>query len=230
LGVPARDALPFFRHLTNLDHLELEGIYTHFSSADSDPDYTAGQVRVFRDVIRPLRASGFNFAYIHAANSAGTLAAKDNHFNMVRVGLAMYGLSPSPALALPPGARPALSWKTMIAQVKTLPSGHPVGYGNTYLTHGDERVAVIPVGYADGFRRALSGKGEVLVHGQRAPVIGRVSMEKTVINVTHIPDVTVGDEVVLIGQQGDECITADEIASKLDTISYEVLTGIQPRR
>ncbi|NWG16200.1 MAG: alanine racemase [Chloroflexi bacterium] len=230
LGVLASETLPFFRHLINLDNLEIEGIYTHFSSADSDPDYTAGQVRIFKDLLRPLRASDFNFAYIHAANSAGTLASPDNHFNMVRVGLAMYGLSPAEKLSLPAGIRPVLSWKTVVAQVKTLPSGHPVGYGNTYLTHGEERVAMLPVGYADGYRRGLSSNAEVLIHGRRAPIIGRVSMEKIVVNVTDIPDVSIGDEVVLIGTQGEETITADDLARRLNTISYEVLTGIQTRR
>lgn len=230
VGVLASETLSFFRHLINLNHLEIEGIYTHFSSADSDAAYTAQQVKTFKDLLRPLRASDFNFAYIHAANSAGTLATKENHFNMVRVGLALYGLSPDEQLRLPDGVKPVLAWKTTVAQVKTLPPNHPVGYGNTYRTPGEERIAVIPVGYADGFRRGLSNCGEVLVHGQRAPVVGRVSMEKTTINVTHIPDVSIGDEVVLIGTQGDETITAADIARKLDTISYEVLTGLQPRR
>jgi alanine racemase len=229
LGVLASDALTLFRHLVNLSSLEIEGIYTHFASADEDPDFTAHQVRVFKDVLKPLRASGFSFAYIHAANSAGTLASKDNHFNMVRVGLAMYGLAPSPAIILPAEIQPVLSWKTVIAQVKTLPAGHGVGYGGTYHTTGEERIAVIPVGYADGFRRAPNNWGEVLVHGQRAPLVGRVSMEKASINVTHIPNVTIGDEVVLIGRQGDGLITTDEVAGRLGTNNYEVLTGILPR-
>ncbi len=230
LGVLAQDALTYFRHLVNLQNLDIEGIYTHFSSADVDPDYTAEQVRGFKEVLRPLRASGFSFAYIHAANSAGTLASKDNHFNMVRVGLALYGLSPSPRLPLSQEYRPVLTWKTSVAQVKTLPAGHPVGYGNTYVTRQEERIAVIPVGYADGFRRSPNHWGEVLVHGQRAPIVGRVSMEKTAINVSHISNVAIGDEVVLIGAQGDATITADDVARRLDTISYEVLTTIQPRR
>jgi alanine racemase len=229
LGILASEAVALFRHLVNLHQLDLEGIYTHFSSADEDPEYTAGQARTFRDVLKPLRASGFNFAYIHAANSAATLSMKDTHFNMVRVGIAMYGQSPSQKVRVPREFRPALTWKTVVAQVKTLPSGHPVGYGNTYFTSGEERIAVLPIGYADGFRRAPKNWGDVLVHGRRAPIVGRVSMEKTTINVTHIPDVTIGDEVVLLGRQGDEEITADEVAGQLGTISYEVLTTILPR-
>lgn len=229
MGVLKQEAMNLFRHLMNLSGLDVEGIYTHFASADEDADFTAMQVKAFKEIVKPLRASGFNFAYVHAANSAGTLASKDNHFNMVRVGLAMYGLSPSANVPVPAEFRPVLSWKTVVAQVKTLPRGHAVGYGRTYRTPEDERIAVLPVGFADGFRRAPKNWGEVLVHGQRAPVIGRVSMEKTTINVTHIPDVSIGDEVVLLGRQGSETILVDDVANRLGTNNYEVVTGILPR-
>jgi alanine racemase len=229
LGILPEDTMPFFRYLAVMNHLDVEGLYTHFSVADADPDYTGEQVKAFKGVIKPLRAGGFDFRYIHAPNSAGMLASADNHFNMVRVGLAMYGLSPSETISVPPGFSPVLTWKTLIAQVRTLPAGHPIGYGNTYRTRGEERIAVIPVGYADGFRRSPENWGEVLVHGQFAPVVGRISMEKTSINVTHIPEVAIGDEVVLLGSQGDVQITADDIARRLGTINYEVVTNILPR-
>jgi alanine racemase len=229
LGILPEDTMPFFRHLAVMNHLDVEGLYTHFSVADEDADYTEEQVKTFKGVIKPLRAGGFDFKYIHAANSAGMLASADNHFSMVRVGLAMYGLSPSETVSVPPEFKPVLTWKTIIAQVRTLPAGHPVGYGNTYRTRGEERIAVIPVGYADGFRRSPHNWGEVLVHGQLAPVVGRVSMEKTSIDVSHIPDVAIGDEVVLLGRQGDAQITADDIARRLGTINYEVVTNILPR-
>ena len=229
LGVLASEAIPFFRTLLTLTHLEVEGVYTHFSMADEDLDYTLEQSKTFKQILSPLRAAGFKFKYIHAANSAGTLISKETHFNAVRTGLAMYGLSPSEQVQVPQTFRPVLSWKTLIAQVKTLPPGHPVGYGGTYYAKDTERVAVIPVGYSDGLRRTPQNWGSVLVRGQLAPIIGRVSMEKTSINVTHIPDVTIGDEVVLIGRQGNALITADEIAERIGTISYEVLCGIVPR-
>jgi alanine racemase len=229
LGVMPKDAMNLFRHILNLKSLDVEGVFTHFASADEDADYTAFQLKTFKDLLKPLRASGFSFKYTHAANSAATLASKENHFNMVRVGLAMYGLIPSPTVPLPPEFRPVLSWKTVVAQVKTLPPNHPVGYGRTYYTQAEERIAILPVGYADGFRRAPNTWREVLVHGQRAAVIGRVSMEKTAINVTAIPGVSVGDEVVLLGQQGDEYLTAEAIAKQLGTINYEVVTSILPR-
>ncbi|MBE2270940.1 MAG: alanine racemase, partial [Anaerolinea sp.] len=229
LGVLAAAAVPFFRQLLNLTNLEIEGIYTHFSMADESADYTAEQVRVFKRVLTPLRAAGFSFKYVHAANSAGTLASKENHFNAVRVGLAMYGLSPSDEVRVPNSFKPVMTWKTSVAQVKTLPPNHPVGYGNTYVTSTEEKVAVLPVGYSDGLRRAPANWGFVLIHGQLAPIVGRVSMEKTVINVTGIPEVAIGDEVVLLGRQDDATLSADDIAKRIGTISYEVVCGILPR-
>lgn len=228
LGMLPESTVNTFRQLSAMSSLDIEGIFTHFSSADEDSDFTAQQVETFRNVIRPLRAAGFNFRYTHAANSAGTLTSKDNHFNMVRVGLALYGLHPSDKVQLSDEFKPVMTWKTVIAQVKTLPPSHFVGYGNTYRTRGPETIAILPIGYADGFRR-WPNWGEVLVHGQRAPIIGRVSMEKTTINVSHIPDVSIGDEVVLLGRQGEAAITAEEIALRLGTINYEVVCSVLPR-
>ncbi|MGC8782085.1 MAG: alanine racemase C-terminal domain-containing protein, partial [Anaerolineae bacterium] len=144
-------------------------------------------------------------------------------------GIAVYGLDPSPQVRCPADFRPALVWKTQVAQVKELPPGSYVGYGATYRTGGWERIAVIPVGYADGFRRSPQHWGEVLVHGRRAPIVGRVCMDQTMINVTHIPGVRLGDEVVLIGAQGDERITVEEVAARLGTINYEVVAAILAR-
>jgi alanine racemase len=152
---------------------------------------------------------------------------------LVRSGIAVYGLDPSPQVRCPPGFRPALAWKTQIAQVKELPPGSYVGYGAAYRTTGRQRIAVIPVGYADGFRRAPRHWGEVLVRGQRAAIVGRVSMDQAMIDVTHIAGVRQGDEVVLIGRQsgpaGEDQITAEEVARRLGTINYEVVSAILPR-
>jgi alanine racemase len=224
LGLLPTEAIPFFRHLINLQFLDIEGIYTHFSMADEDPDYTREQIRRFRGIVNPLRASGFQFRYVHTANSAAVLTVPESYFDMVRVGMALFGQSPSDRVPIPPHFRPAFTWKSVIAQVKTLPPGQPVGYGQTYYTTGYERIAVIPVGYSHGFRRKPHNWGQVLVHGQFAPIVGRVSMEKTTINVTHIPDVTIGDEVVLLGQQGANVITPDDVAARLGTNNYEVIT------
>ncbi|NWF68359.1 MAG: alanine racemase [Chloroflexi bacterium] len=229
LGVAVDEAMAFFRYVVALRHIDVEGIYTHFSAADSDPDHTAAQVKEFKGLLKPLRASGFDFKYRHAANSAGTLASKDNHFNMVRCGIALYGISPFADKPLPPQFRPVMSWKTVVAQVRTLPPGHPVGYGNTYVTKGQERIAILPVGYADGFRRAPNHWGEVLIHGQRAPLVGRISMEKSAAAVTHIEGVSIGDEVVLLGKQGEQTIRAEDVAQRWGTIPYEVVTSVLAR-
>ncbi|MBZ0293856.1 MAG: alanine racemase, partial [Anaerolineae bacterium] len=233
MGVLANEAVPLFRHLLNMAYLNIEGIFTHFSMSDEDPEYTAQQLRTFKTVVNPLRANGVNFKYIHTANSAAILTTEDAYFNLVRPGIALYGLSPSETVPIPPAFKPAMTWKTVIAQVKALPPGSPVGYGQTYRTEGQERIAVIPIGYSHGFRRKPNRWQKVLIHGQFAPIVGRVSMEKTSINVTHIPNVSIGDEVVLLGKQGEAEITPDEVAEQLGTNNYEVITTVlarMPRR
>lgn len=218
--------------------------------------YTQEQFTRFQAVIDELAAADITIPLIHATNSAATLryfneqspdpkcptgsfaplrtscwALVIGHSSqlVIRPGIALYGLDPSPEVRCPSDFRPALTWKTQIAQVKTMPPGSCVGYGCTYRTQGEERIAVIPVGYADGFRRAPKNWGEVLVRGQRAPIVGRVCMDQTMINVTHIPGVRQGDEVVLIGRQGDEAITVEEVAARLGTINYEVVSEILAR-
>lgn len=229
LGILPDDSTAFFRALFKMENIEIEGIFTHFSVADEDSRYTIQQIGAFNKVVRPLVGAGFSFKYIHAANSAGILNYPEAHFNMVRAGIAMHGLNPSEEVTVPDDFKPALSWKTTIAQVKTLKAGTFIGYGNTYQTTDTQKIAVIPVGYADGFRRAPHNWREVLVQGQRAPLVGRVSMDQTMLDVTHIEDVKIGDEVILIGKQGDEHITAAEAATQLGTINYELVSTILAR-
>jgi alanine racemase len=229
LGIFAEEAIKAFRHLQAMKNLEMEGIYTHFASADADPEYTSFQVETLQNIVRPLKAAGIKFQYAHAANSPGVLGHQQNYFNMIRPGLILYGLSPSPELSILDGMKPVMSWKTSVLQVKTFPDDYPIGYGNTYFTSGEERIAILPVGYADGFRRAPQTWSYVLIHGQRAPLVGRVSMEKAAVNVSRIPDVRAGDEVVLLGRQGNESITAEMIGEWLGTSNYEVVTTILPR-
>ncbi|MGB7340413.1 MAG: alanine racemase [Phototrophicaceae bacterium] len=229
LGIFAEDTVRAFRMLNTLTNLEIEGIYTHFSSADEDPEVTEFEIEKFTQAIRPLRASGMTVKYTHAANSPATLASDANHFNLVRPGLMLYGLHPSEKVRLYEGMRPVMSWKTRVLQVKDFPAGYPIGYGGTYTTRRDEKIAILPIGYADGFRRAPYTWEYVLIHGQRAPVVGRVSMEKAAVKVEGIADVRMGDEVVLLGKQGDEVITAEMIGEWLETSNYEVVTNILPR-
>jgi alanine racemase len=232
LGVPPAEVFPFVKAVEALPHIEIEGIFTHFSVADSTDafaqHYTQSQIAQFKEVLAALEAEGITIPMVHAANSAGTLLWREAHFNMVRPGIAMYGLAPAPDVPIR-DFRPALSWKTQVAQVQSYDAGAYISYGATYRTRGLERIATIPVGYADGFRRAPQTWGEVLVRGQRAPLVGRVCMDQTMINVTEIPDVQAGDEVVLIGKQGDLHITAEDVATRLGTISYEVVAAILAR-
>jgi alanine racemase len=230
LGLLPEQVVPFLHEVRDLPDLDLAGIFTHFSIADdTNLEYTRWQLARFQKVLDDLAEIGVTFRTIHCANSAAILRLSQAHFNTVRLGLAMYGLRPSPNVSLPAGFRPAMTWKTTIAQVKTLPQGSFVSYGNTYQTEREETIAVIPVGYADGFRRAPTRWHVVLVRGQRAPIVGRVCMDQTMINVNHIPNVRVGDEVVLIGRQGEDEITAEEVADWLGTINYEVVSEILAR-
>jgi alanine racemase len=229
LGLLPDEVVPFVLALRRLPGLALEGIFTHFSVADDDPAYTQWQLNRFHQVLEALEQEGVEFPLVHAANSAAILTLPPSHFTMVRLGIAMYGLDPSSQVRCPPDFRPALAFRTQVAQVKTLPPGSYVSYGNTYQTVGEQRIAVIPVGYADGFRRAPRHWGEVLVRGQRAPIVGRVCMDQTMIDVTAIPGVRQGDEVVLIGEQGQERITAEDVAERLGTINYEVVSEILAR-
>ncbi len=222
--------VPSFLQRIQSPFLEIEALYTHFATADeSDQSLALEQLRLFEALLAELDKAGLRPSLIHAANTAGLLNLTKAHFDMVRPGIGIYGLRPSPDTPLPPGFRPALTFKTTVGQVKTLPPHSPVGYGATYYTQSEETIAILPVGYADGFRRAPRTWGEVLVKGQRAPLVGRVSMDQCAINVSHIPNVRQGDEVVLIGSQGGETITAEEVAEQLGTISYEVVSELLAR-
>lgn len=229
LGIFPDEAVTMARHMSTMNDLELEGVYTHFATADDDIEYANQQLDTFKSVVRALRAAGIRFKFTHAANSAGILNMPDSYFNMVRGGIMLYGLSPTNEVNQPPELLPAMTWKTVVAQVREFLPNHPIGYGNTYYTQEEEIIAILPVGYADGLRRTPKTWKEVLIHGQRAPIVGRVSMEKCAVNVTHIPDVSIGDEVVLLGNQGDERISAEEVAGWLDTNNYEIVTSILPR-
>ncbi|MCG2768626.1 MAG: alanine racemase, partial [Anaerolineae bacterium] len=230
LGLLPLDVVTFMQEIIDLPGLNVEGIFTHFAIADSeDKSYTLGQLSRFKDVLASLRMAGIEVPIVHAANSAAILELPESHFDMVRLGIAMYGLNPSTQVKCPSGFRSALIFKTQIAQVKDLPVGSYISYGCTYCTSRPSRIAVIPVGYADGFRRAPSDWGDVLVRGQRAPIVGRVCMDQTMIDVTDVPGVRQGDDVVLIGRQGRDVITVEEVAERLGTINYEVVSEILAR-
>ena len=229
LGLLPQAAYTVCSKLRNASGVKLEGLYTHFATADDNLPYMRKQLKTFNGVLSQLRNARIQVEYIHTANSAAALNGCDSYFNVVRPGVLLYGLEPMPQSGCAEFLQPVMSWKTQVAQVKTLPPDSPVGYGNAYRTRGSETIAVVPVGYADGLRRTPYTWREVLIHGRRAPLIGRVSMEKITVNVSQIAGVQADDEVVLLGQQGEDSITADEIAGWIGSNNYEVVTSIAPR-
>jgi alanine racemase len=190
---------------------------------------TQEQIKRFQAVVQSIKAAGLAIPRIHAANSAGALSVPGSHFTMARAGCVLYGLHPSLDVPLPAGFRPVLSWKTTVAQVKTIPAGWPVGYGGVYRAPASTRIAMLPVGYGDGLRGRPTPWGDALIGGRRVPVIGRVAMDRCVVSIDEVEDVGVGDEVVLIGRQGREEITAEEAARRLDLSNTELLAGLGER-
>jgi Alr-MurF fusion protein len=233
LGIRAEqiaEILELVHEIIDLPGLELEGIYTHFAMADTqDLTHARMQLSRFQHVLQAIERAQIRAPLVHAANSAAILSLSEAHFNMVRPGIALYGLDPSQQVRLPGAFRPALSFKTQVAQVKDIPEGECISYGCTYITERPTRVAILPVGYADGFRRSPTNWGSVLVHGQEAPLLGRVCMDQCIVDVSHIPQVRAGDEVVLIGRQGELSLTAEHVAQRLGTINYEVVSEILAR-
>lgn len=228
LGVESEGAADLVFYLTKKSGVVFEGIFTHFACADeANPEPTNQQENRFRKVVADIHALGFEPAVIHAANSAASLTRPSSFFNLVRFGIAMYGLHPSSTCLVPREMTAVLTWKSSLSQVKTVPTGSGISYGHEYKTRGDEIIGTVPVGYADGYRRASGNI--VLVRGKRVPVIGRVCMDQIMVQLNQIPDAQTGDEVVLIGTQGEETIPAEEVAKSWNTINYEVVCGIGQR-
>lgn len=215
-------------------HLLLEGVSTHFATV-RDPEQTRKQSALFEDAVAILAAAGLRPALIHMANSAAILARSETWKTMIRPGIALYGYSRLRAVGAtqskeaPAPLRPVLAWKTRVIAVKDVPAGQAIGYGGTFVTQQPSRIAVLPVGYADGFHRLLSNRGRVIIRGEFAPVAGRVSMDLTTIDVTAIPGIEPGDEVILLGQSNGKSIDASEHARLCETIPYEILCSVSKR-
>lgn len=262
VGVRWTEAVSFIREVAALPGVALEGIMTHFATADYEDQTSAHtQLQRFQSVLAETERLGIRPRYRHAANSAAITFLKEAHFDLVRPGLILYGVPPVPVASdVPPETgypgvhpetkrveyarertdelreryipfplRPALALKARVVQVYHLPGGDAVGYGLTYRTHRDSIFALLPLGYADGLARALSNRGWVLIRGQRAPIAGRVSMDQTIVDVTDIPGVAVGDEAVFIGAQDAERITAWEVGMAMGSIAYEMLVNLGAR-
>ena len=218
--------------------LVLEGVSTHFANIEDtlNHDYAEKQLDIFQDALNRVRDQDEDPPIIHTACTAAVILFPRTHFNMLRAGIGIYGLWPSRETYLStimgklyvPDLKPVLSWKTRIAQLKTIPEGSYVGYGCAFKTCRETRLAVLPVGYSDGYDRKMGNTSYVLINGKRAPVIGRVCMNLMMIDVTDIPDVKLEDEVILLGKNGDAVISAESMAEWTGTINYEVVTRISP--
>lgn len=230
LGLLPEAAIRFIPKIENYKSIYLEGIFTHFATADEkNLDFTYQQLNLFNHCLERLKKKKISPPMIHAANSAATLRVPSSHYAMVRPGIIFFGLPPSNEFSLPFFPKPVLTLKTIIVQLRKIGKGETVGYGKTYKATKDTLVAVLPVGYADGFRRAPINWGHVLVKGLKAPLLGRVSMDQVSIDVTGIPDIKVEDEVVLIGKQGGDQISAEDVAERLGTINYEIVSSLAAR-
>lgn len=217
--------------IQKLQGVELEGIYTHFAQADhADKTYTMAQLRIFNAFIDSLKEKGVDVPIRHTANSAAAIEMPETHFEMIRPGISVYGLYPSDDVDKNLiDLKPAMQLKAKIVGLKSVPAGFKVSYGSTYVTDADTVIAVVPIGYADGFSRLFSNNGSMLVHGVRCPIVGRVCMDLTMIDVGHLDNVCIEDEVVIIGRQDDGFISADELAENVKTINYEIVSALTSR-
>ena len=228
---PPTQAAADIAQIWALPGLAVEGIYTHFASAD-DADKTSArkQLSIFSALLTALKKKGLSIPLCHAANSAAIIDLPEAHLDMVRAGISLYGLAPSAEVGTQTvGLKPAMSLKARIVHLKQVPAGFAVSYGSTYRTAAPTTIATVPVGYADGYSRNLSNRGHMLVRGIRAPIAGRVCMDQTMLDVGHIAGVEVGDEVVVFGSQNGTGLPADELAELLGTINYEIVSAVMER-
>ncbi len=230
IGLLASEIDSWLPSLREVRALRLEGVLSHFSQAESvSGEYTQSQLESFLSLLERLKEEGHEPSVVHMANSAAVITLPRAHFSLVRPGLLLYGIYPSPHMTGIIELKPVLSWKTRILQVKKVPHSSRISYRGTFVTQRESLIATLPVGYADGYNRLLSNRGEVLVHQQRAPIVGAVCMDLTMVDVTAIRNVKQGDEVVLVGKQGEQSISVDEMATWANTIPYEILTSIGAR-
>lgn len=227
IGIPVSGLDSFLNEYKN-KNIILDGAYTHLSCAGSDKEYTQYQIKNFNIAINKIRKKFPSVKLFHAANSSATLLYKEAHYNAIRPGLCLYGLPPFENAHKYINLKPVLSWKTKIVFLKKVKKGSRISYCGTFTTKKDSKIATLPTGYADGLPRLLSNKGYALVRNKKVRIVGTITMDMSMIDVTGI-DAKIGDEVVLIGTQGSETITADDMAELAQTISYEIVTGIHPR-
>lgn len=228
LGVQVAEAEELALAVIQHPQVSFEGLFTHLARADSAGDETTlAQLDAFQGLVASLERKGARPPLVHCANSAAGLNYPDAWYDLIRLGIAMYGMQPSSSQELPQIFKPGLTWRSTLAMVKTLPPGRGVSYGHDYITTRQERIGTVPVGYADGYRRTTGN--EALVGGRKVSVVGRVTMDQIMLQLDAVPDARVGDEVVLLGTQGEESLTAEALAIRWGTINYEVTSGIERR-
>jgi alanine racemase len=228
MGVPEIESVAAFKKVSALRNLRIHSVSTHMPVSNEDADYTRDQLVRFRTILQQFRAEVPGDYRAHVLQSAGALAFNDTPHEIVRAGVMLYGISPLPEFQKL--LRPAMTWKTRIAVIRDMPAGHGISYGRTFITPREMRVATLSAGYADGYPRHLSNRdGTVLVRGKRCRLLGRVTMDLMMVDVTHLADAAVNDEVVLMGRQGDDEISATELAERADTITWEIITRIGSR-
>ncbi|MBI5094777.1 MAG: alanine racemase [Candidatus Hydrogenedentes bacterium] len=216
--------------LTRISNIDIEAICTHFPVADSSREpFTSNQVRALKQLLKQLEKEGIPYNIVHAANSSAVVNHPNSVFDMVRPGLMTYGVWPTDSPPAVSPLRPVLRWETRVVLVKRLDAGASIGYGRTYTTRDRARVGVLPVGYADGYKYGLSNRADVLIRGKRCPVRGTISMDQTVVDLSEVPEAALGDTAILIGADGNDAITAAELAVHAQTIPYDILTGIGRR-
>ncbi|HOI73777.1 MAG TPA: alanine racemase [Syntrophales bacterium] len=223
------EAFDLIRAVLDMPNLDLEGIFTHLSSSEVLVDYNNRQWTHFRNLLAKLDENRIRIPLRHMSNSGAVLNFPEYNLDLVRPGIMTYGIYPGPETRDRADLAPVMSFKTRVVLLKEFPEGYSIGYNRTYITYRPTRIATIPVGYGDGYGILLSNSGEVLIRGRKAPIVGRISMDMCTIDVSHIPDCAIGDEVVLMGRQGDGCISANEIAARTNTISYDVLCALGKR-
>lgn len=227
LGVPLGELSNFLRDLRRFPSIRIAGLMTHLSTADSDPQYVAEQLAGFAQGQGLVRRFGHEPSVLHAANSAALFRHPETHFDWVRPGLALYGYPGSDTIDAP--LQPALRWRTEVLRMRTLQVGESAGYGRSFRASTETLLATIPVGYGDGLLRSASNRAQVLIRGARCPIVGNIAMDLTTVDVSAVPGVAVGDEVLLLGEQGGAVLDARDLASAAGTIPYEVLTNVSRR-
>jgi alanine racemase len=227
LGVPLGDLSEFLRELRRFPSIRIVGLMTHLSTADTDPDYVAEQVAGFAQAQGLVRRFGHEPVVLHVANSAACFRHPETHFDWVRPGLALYGYPGSDTVDAP--LQPAMRWRTEVLRVRTLAPGESAGYGRSFRATSETLLATIPVGYGDGLLRSASNRGHVLIRGVRCPIVGNIAMDLTTVDVSKLPDVAIGDEALLLGEQNGAVLDARDLAAAAGTIPYEVLTNVSRR-